>query len=243
MRAFCLHETGTGPEVWAGIERALGDRGEVVAHRRLGWRDDTPEDYRATTIDEHAEDAARALEALGGPALVCGAGLGAVVALDLLIGRPELLAGAVLIEPPLLAFSAIATERLAADRVQLGTAVQSGGAGAGVELCMSGALTALSPGTERLSAELTAPARERPSSLFAELGAVPAWPLPFAKLVANRVPTRLVVSAATPSLVLEGTEALAERLGGAEIEHGDGTGPAHVDQPAAVAGLIEELDD
>ena len=241
MKVFCLHETGTGPEVWAGLEEALGDRGEVVAHRRLGWRDDTPDDYRATTVDEQAEDAVHALEALGEPAVLCGAGLGAVIALDLLIGRPHLVSAAVLIEPPLLAFSAVATEQLAADRVELGNAVQGGGIDAGVELCLSGALSALAPGAERLPEEATFPARERPASLFAELGAVPAWSIPFTKLGSNERAAAVVVSAGTPALVGEAGDALAGRLGEARLERLAGSGPAHLSEPGAVAGLVAAL--
>ena len=58
MSAFCLHETATSGAAWKPFEEALGDRLPVVAPGRLGWREDTPEGYLATTIDEQAEDAA-----------------------------------------------------------------------------------------------------------------------------------------------------------------------------------------
>jgi pimeloyl-ACP methyl ester carboxylesterase len=238
LKVFCLHETGAGAGVWAELELGLAGRAEVLAFERLGWRDDTPEDYRATTIDEQAEDAARALSELGEPALLCGAGLGAVVALDLLLGRSQLVRRAVLIEPPLLAFSGAATEQLSADRVELRAAVQTGGVEAGVELCLSGSLPALAPGTERLAAEVTAPARAHPFSVIAELSAVPAWSLPLPAFRTNEVPATIVVSEGTPSLVRDAGEELAARLTGAELLDLPGAGPAHVDAAAALAEAI-----
>jgi pimeloyl-ACP methyl ester carboxylesterase len=238
LKLFCLHETGTGPAVWTGLERELGDPADVIAHTRLGWRDDTPEDYRATTIDEQAEDAAWAMAALGEPALVCGAGLGAVVALDLVLGRAQMARGAVLIEPPLLSFSPAATEQLAADRTELATSVQSGGVEAGVDLCLGGTLAALLPGTARLPADLTEPARAHPASLFAELVAVPGWSIPFGALAKNGPPVRVVVSEGTPPLVAEASRALTERLAQAQLEQFPGAGPAHLDQPQRLAAAL-----
>ena len=80
-----------------------------------------PTGYRRTTVEEQSEDAAALIEsAAEAPAVVCGAGLGAVIALDLLLRRPELVSGAVLIEPPLLALVPAATEALSEDRRRTG---------------------------------------------------------------------------------------------------------------------------
>ena len=50
-----------------------------------------PEQYAATTVEEQAEDAAALLAELdAGPAVACGAGLGAVAALDLLLRHRDL---------------------------------------------------------------------------------------------------------------------------------------------------------
>lgn len=241
MRVFCLHETGAGPEEWRGLEDALGGTAQLIAHRRFGWREETPGDYRATTVGEQAEDAVAVLEALDAPALLCGAGLGAVVALDLMLTRPDLALGAVLVEPPLLAFSAAATERLSADRVALRAAIEEGGPGAAAELCLSGALEGLSPGTGRIPPELSAPAREHPAALFAELGAVPGWSIPGREMAASRLPARVVVSTGTPPLVREASESLAARLGAAELRAFEGEGPAQLDAPGELAGLIAEI--
>lgn len=240
---LCLHETATSGEAWKPLAAALAGRMRLVAPDRRGWRGSSPPpDYRATTIPEQAEDAAALLDELGhAPATLCGAGIGAAVALCVTLTRPELVTGAVLVEPPLLAFSEAATNVLSDDRLALADAARDGGADAALELCLSGELEALAPGTDRLPAELTAPARERPATLFAELGSVPAWALPLSALGAAERPATIVISSGTPRLVAEAARALAARLAGSELrELADDRGPAHLSAPEELVGAVSE---
>src|SRR3954468_15040608 len=174
-----VHETGTSSEVWTGVIGAVAEGGRAISYDRRGWGGSTaPEDYRRTTVEEQSEDAGALIESIGiSGAILCGAGLGAVIVLDLLVRRPELTAGIVLIEPPLLQLLPAATESLSADRRAL-EAVAGEGRTAIVELYLSGRLGALAAGVARLPEDVARPARERPASLVAELGAVPAWPTP-----------------------------------------------------------------
>ena len=98
-----VHETAATRRVWEPLVGSLAPRARAIAYDRRGWGDSSaPDDYRRTTVEEQSEDAAALLSSVADrPALVCGAGLGAVIALDLLIREPEAAAGAVLIEPPL----------------------------------------------------------------------------------------------------------------------------------------------
>jgi pimeloyl-ACP methyl ester carboxylesterase len=241
-RLLCLHETGTSGAVWAPLASALPGGMELTAPDRLGWAPgELPEDYRATTLEEQAELAAALLAGAGEPSLVVGAGLGAAVALALLLAHPDEVAGAILIEPPLLAFVPAATEAISADRVALGEAVEEGGLQPGVDLYLSGGMPGLGPGVERLPAELTAPAASHPRSLFAELGAVAAWNLPFAALRTVSAPSRLVISSGTPAFLRDAIGPLAERLAGSEVVELPGTGPAHSDAAAEIAGLAAGL--
>src|SRR5262249_15031572 len=159
------------------VSAAIGEKARAIGYDRRGWGESSaPDGYRRTTVEEQSEDAAALIETLSlGEVLVCGAGLGAVIALDLLLRRPELILGAVLIEPPLLQLLPAATESLSADR-RAPEAAAGEGREAIVQLYLSGALGALAAGAARLPEGLTRPARERPISLIAELGAVPAWP-------------------------------------------------------------------
>lgn len=240
---LCLHETAASSAEWQPLGAALGNRARLLTPDRLGWAvEEPPEGYRATTIHEQAEDAVALLADPGNrPAIACGAGIGAAIALDLLLGHPELVCGAVLIEPPLLAFSTAATAALSQDRVVLEEAVREGGAAAGVELYLSGRLAALGPGAERLPPQLTEIARRRPPALFAELGAVPGWSLPFGALGSVEGPSLIVLSAGTPPLVREASAALAGRLAGSEQLELPGAGPAHIDAAPQLADAVEEL--
>jgi pimeloyl-ACP methyl ester carboxylesterase len=221
----------------------LGERTRTIAYDRRGWgRSGAPEPYLRTTVQEQSEDAARLLEtADASAAVLCGAGLGAVVALDLLLRRPELARGAVLIEPPLMAFAEEATELLSEDGGALRQAVHDGGPGAGVELYLLGELTALGAGAERLPRALSAPARDRPLTLFAELAAVPSWSLPLAELAHNRIAVRVVVAESTPRLLRSAAQRLTGRLGRAELRELPGGRPPHLDDPGGLASLILEF--
>jgi esterase len=239
---LCIHETGTHSEAWRSLAEALGERGRTIAYDRRGWgRSGAPEPYTRTTVHEQAEDATRVLaDADAAPALLCGAGLGAVVALDLVLHRPELARAAVAIEPPLLAFLEAATELLSKDGESLREAVQGGGPEAGVELFLSGGLAALAPGAERLPEPLSRAARDRPLSTFAELAAVASWPLPLAEMARNRVPVRVVRFASGPPLLRDAASQTATRLAETELLELPGNG--RFGAAAALAELIAALE-
>jgi pimeloyl-ACP methyl ester carboxylesterase len=240
---LCIHETATAGDVWRGLAAALDDRVRVIAYDRCGWgRSEAPATYLRTTVGEQAADAARVLAASEvGEALVCGAGIGAVVALDLLLRRPEVALGAVLVEPPLLALVPEATETLSSDAAAMRHAVASGGPRVGLDLYVSGTLAAIGAGADRLPEDQLAGALERPLSLFAELAAVPGWPLPLGELRFARAPSRIVVSDATPALIRRAADRLAARLAGAQLRELPGAGPAHVDQAQSLAQVVLEL--
>lgn len=65
----------------------------------------------ATTVEEHADDAASLLAHDPEPALICGSSFGAVVALDAVRRYPARFAGAVLLEPPMSPSDEVAPEQ------------------------------------------------------------------------------------------------------------------------------------
>jgi pimeloyl-ACP methyl ester carboxylesterase len=238
-----VHETAAGAEVWRGLADALGREARVVAFDRRGWGGSAaPEVYARTTIEEQAGDAAGVLDGLGiSEALVCGAGIGAVVALELLLRQPALVTAAALIEPPLLAFLPEATEGLSADRLAIEEAFRDGGPRAALDLYLDGGLPFLGPGADRIPEPLAAAARRRPLSLFAELAAVPAWPIRPPALAAVSAPSRIVVGASTPPHLLAAAGELAARLGGSERVRLDGGGLPHLDSAAELAAQLRPL--
>jgi esterase len=239
-----IHETGTGASAWEPVIGVLSGSARVIAYDRRGWGDSTaPDGYRRTTIEEQSEDAGVLLESLGaGPAVACGAGLGAVIALDLLLRRPELLSGAVLIEPPLISLVPEATAALSEDRVALEEAYRERQAHGAVSLYLSGSLQVMSAEADRLPTALTADARDRPSILFAELGCAAGWSMPLVRLASAETPSVIVTAASTPPLLRDAAAALALRLGRTEPRELDAShGPPHVGAPSEVAELALAL--
>jgi pimeloyl-ACP methyl ester carboxylesterase len=88
---------------WSLVAPLLSDEFTVVTYDRRGnSRSPRPVGWTATSIDEHADDAAGLIEALGlAPATVFGTSDGARILLELIGRRPDLLRGAIVHEPPL----------------------------------------------------------------------------------------------------------------------------------------------
>ena len=238
-----VHETAVSSVAWEPVADALAPGARAILYDRRGWGASTaPDGYARTTVEEQSEDAAVLIEAIGaGVAVVCGAGLGALIALDLLLRRSELVRGAVLIEPPILALVPEATELLSADR-QTAEVAAAEGRGAVVDLYLSGGLAALAAGVERLPPELATPGRERAASLIAELGSPTAWGMPIREMDRAERRALIVTSPSTPAVLLAAADATAERLAGGERRQVDsGEAPPHIGAPAAVAELALEL--
>ena len=238
-----LHETAATAAIWEPLIDAIGPAARTMALDRRGWGDSgAPQEYVATTVEEQAADAAELLRELNAePALVCGAGLGAVVALELLLRHRDRVRAAILVEPPLLAFLPEATPGIAADRQAIADAVSGAGPEEAVELYLAGELGYLGSGAERIPDPLGAAAAERPFSLFAELGSVPAWSLRSGEMLALEAPSRIVVGGSTPALLRAAAEQLALRLGGADLVDLGGDGLPHVGAAAGLATLVADL--
>ena len=238
-----LHETAACADVWAALAAELGDGTRSIAFDRRGWGGSgAPEVYVRTTVEEQAQDAAGVLDRHGiAAAVICGAGIGAVAALELLLRQPALVRAAVLVEPPLLAFLPDATEGLSADRQAIEEALREGGPAAALDLYLGGGLPYLGPGAERIPRSATATARERPLSLFAELAAVPAWPIRSAELAAAATPSRIVVGASTPPPLRAAAEQLGDRLAETQLLRLEGPGLPHVGAAAELASQLRAL--
>jgi pimeloyl-ACP methyl ester carboxylesterase len=238
-----IHETATGAAAWDAVGKAIAERARAISYDRRGWGDSSaPPGYQRTTIEEQSEDAAVLIESLGTPALLCGAGIGGVIALDLSLRRPELVAGSALVEPEVLALLPEATEALSGDRQALEAAVAERGAAGAVALYLSGRLSALGAGLDRLPTALTAQGRQRPAGIFAELGAAAAWSMPLVRLADADRPSRIVTAPSTPPLLREAARALQGRLGSSEmVEVAGSRTPPHIAAPDEVASVLLAL--
>src|SRR5262245_33016496 len=239
---FLVHETAANGSVWAEVAEVLADRARAIAYDRRGWGASTaPEGYRRTTVEEQSEDAAALLESVAAaPAGIVGAGLAAMVALDLLLRRPDLITGTLLIEPPILQMLPVATEALSDDRRRLEMA-----AGAGedvIDLYLSGGLPSLGAEVIRLPEDLIAAARERPASVVAEMGIATGWRAPLSRLATAERRSVIVTAPSSPALLREASAALADRLAGADSREVDsGAAPPHLGARGEVAAMAIEL--
>ena len=98
---LCIHATGSSAVLWSDAVAQLARLGRVIAYDRRGHaRSERPDPYDATSVAEHADDAAALLRALdAAPAVVIGRSYGGAVACDLALRHPGCVRAIVLLEP------------------------------------------------------------------------------------------------------------------------------------------------
>jgi 3-oxoadipate enol-lactonase len=209
---------------WTPIVEALAAEARVIAYDRRGYGgSEAPEPYGRTTVSEQAEDAAALVRGLdAAPAVLCGRDLGALVCLDLAKRHRSLVGAVALIDPPLFAFAAGATEALADERVALEQWLRDEGPGGAVERWLG----ARGAGAERVSR-----ARPAAGAFFADYAALATWPVTRAELRALAVPAVILDSPGTPIHQREASAALARLLPEAELRSAD-------DLPTALAAML-----
>jgi pimeloyl-ACP methyl ester carboxylesterase len=199
-----VHGIASDARALEPVAEALASQARVIAYDRRGYGDSgAPEPYHGTTVEEQAEDAAALLRALDpGPALVCGDGFGALVALDLAKRHRPLVAGAVLSNPPLFMFVPEATEQLAAQHAELDEAVRAGGPKAGVEAWLGG----------RAEGDALERAKAAHRAFFADYAGLASWPASRRELRALDVPAIVLTGPWSPPHIVAAAEALAGLL-------------------------------
>ena len=178
-RILLIHGSAADHTTWSiQLASPLRERFTLVAYDR---RADT------ATVEEHAADAAGLIE--DGRVVVVGSSFGAVVALELVRTRPELCAGAVLIEPPM----AAADDLAAAPDVFLAgldrRAAEQGGAAAG-ELFLRTVLGDVA--FERMPRAFRERAMDKWPAIRADSAALLAYRSRYAELAGVTVPVQLV---------------------------------------------------
>ncbi len=171
-----VHGSAADHTTWTiQLASPLRDRFQLVAYDRPS----------SDSVEAHAADAASLID---GRALVVGSSFGAVIALELVRTRPELIAGAVLIEPPL-----AATDRPAATSAFLAdfdrAVAERGGPAAG-ELFLR---TVLGDDTfERMPRAFQERATAKWAQIRADSAALIAYPPRYGELARVATPILLV---------------------------------------------------
>lgn len=195
-----IHDVGR-PEPVPGLS------GRVVSYARRGYGGSSaPEGYRATTVEEQAEDLVALVHGVGAaPALLVGIGFGALVALDVAKRHAGLVRGLVLVEPPLFQFVPEATQVIAEQRSAMEVALRAEGPAAAI------------------TAFLGEPAPDvAPAAFFADYAGMSSWPVTRRELRAITLPVVLLTRPGAPPHVSAAADALAGFLPLAErVRDGD----------------------
>ena len=114
---------------WASAQAALSGSARVVTYDRRGYgASPMPEPYEGTTAAEQGEDLVRVIERHeAAPALLGGVDVGALACLHVLLHRPGLARGAVLVAPPVYALVPGAADVLTAERIAIGEKLHEAG--------------------------------------------------------------------------------------------------------------------
>jgi pimeloyl-ACP methyl ester carboxylesterase len=248
------HEVrGSGPSVLF-IAGATGDCGHfqqaaellsdeftvVTYDRRANSRSPRPDGWESTSTEEQSEDAAGLIEALGiAPAVIFGSSVGAIIGLDLLIRYPELVRGAILHEPPMIAGMSNPEEVMGAIQQVVEGGMQRGGSRGGCETFFR--FVASDEAFENLDPHL----RERmlgngETFLGTEMGAFEPYQPDEAALTAIEVPVRVMVGPESAPFFAETAQWLADRMN-VELERLPGGHTPYFDRPEEMANTIRPL--
>jgi pimeloyl-ACP methyl ester carboxylesterase len=236
-----VHGEAGGRLAWRETLAALGGSLRAIAYDRRGWGETgMPPDYAATTVEEHADDAAALARALGAaPCVVCGDGFGALACLDLLLRHAGVARAAVLVEPPLASLSLAGSELVAQLRDAVEEAARAGGAPAAVDAFLAG--VAGEPALELLGRERLAVARAAPRVVFAEFRAVHAWEYTRAALREVGVPVAIVHGRRSHPVWREAARGLARLVPGARAVELDAGHALALERPGELAACVREL--
>ena len=219
-----IHGSAADHTTWSiQLASQLRERFTLVAYDRRA----------ATTVEEHARDAA---ELLADRAIVVGSSFGSVIALELVRTRPELCAGAVLIEPPMAAADDLAAAPAAFlaefDRRQ---AEQGGPAAAEFFLRTVLGDTAF----ERMPKAFQERSKQKWAEIRADSAALIAYRPRYAELASVDVPVLLVGGDRSATYFRATLEALREALPRARLETVTGAGHMlHAEAPRKLAELL-----
>ena len=236
--SLAYEERGEGAPVLlvhgTGLDRHLWDdvpvEGRAIAYdRRAHGESGAPEPYTATSVEEQAEDAALLLSE---PGVVVGHSLGALVALDLMRRRPELVTRAVVVEPPLLWLVEGGSEAVAELREAVEEGAREGGPAGAVSAFMT--LLAGPRWEELLGPERAEASKAHPRGLLADLAGTANWTATRRELKAIAHPVRVLSGSRTPAPYGAAARALAELLPNAEFEELDAGWLSPLEQPEAL---------
>jgi len=234
-----IHGAGSSAVFWEDAAEKLSELGRVIVYDRRGSnRSERPVPYEATSVREHAEDAAALLRALDAvPAIVIGRSYGGTVGLELAILSPEIVLGVAALEAGPMGLSVQSDEWFTALRGLLEETVEQRGVEAVGETVLREVLGAweelpqlwrdvFTANSQALLAEIRGEERLSDNTRLGHI----------------EVPALVVTAEASPEPVRRGSEALAGALAGARhvrVEGDHAIDPAGPEVLAFVADVLE----
>lgn len=225
-RILLIHGSAADHTTWSiQLASPLRERFTLIAYDRRA---------DAATVEDHAADAADLLA--DGRALVVGSSFGSVVALELVRTRPELCAGAVLIEPPMAAADDIPAGPLAFLEELDRRAAEQGGPAAG-EFFLRTVLG--DAAFDRMPRAYQERAKQKWAEIRADSAALFAYRPRYAELAAVEVPVLLVGGDRSASYFRPTLDALAAALPRVRLAIVAGAGHMlHAEVPRRFAELL-----
>lgn len=245
-RVLFIHGSAADRTTWSIQLATLRERFAMTAYDRRGGE---------VTVEEHAADAAGVIEAeragaemeveVAGRGIVVGSSFGAVVALELIRTRPELCAGAVLIEPPLAPTDEGAPAALpAAFLAEYDRRIAADGGPAAAELFLR--LVLGEAAYERIPDVFRDRSKAKWAEIRSDTAALIAYRPRYAELRGVAVPVLLLGGGRSNAYFRPTLEALRAHLPAARLEIVEGAGhmlhaEAHRRFAALLAGFAAEI--
>ncbi len=237
-----IHGMGGDADVWGEAFEMLGERRRVIAYDRRGFTRSAhaPVD----DLEVHREDAAALLGALdAAPAVVVGWSSGGLIALDLAVRRPELVAGLVLVEAPLHASKRPGLRQArAAIAARVLSRVKDDAAGS--EVFLRWALRYSTGGTafDRLDESMREAMLANGRANMAELRAGTAEHLSREEVATLRAPVVCLVGELSDRAFSRATGYVAGLVPGARVVRVAGAGHAiHLERPGEFVAAVREV--
>lgn len=235
-----IHGMCGDASVWADQVARLAPRFRCVAYDRRGHSRSPLGEITQRTVALHADDAAQLIGTLGlAPCVLVGSSGGARVALDIVRRYPELLAGAVLSEPPV--FDLVPEGGAAAFVGRIRPVVEAAMARGGPEAAVDAFFGMICPGLWAAlpEARRAVPYRANARELFGDLS-MPAYSVTRADLARISRPCLIVRGSQSDPALRRVAGVLAENIPGSQLVELEGSGHVtYFERPAAFAEAVE----
>jgi 3-oxoadipate enol-lactonase len=233
-----IHGMCGDAHVWQGQVRRLGSRFRCVTYDRRGHTR-SPRGEAPESVQTHAEDAAALIRALGVRPVVVGSSGGARIGLELSRRHPDLVAGAVLSEPPV---PSLVPEIGARFLSEVGAAVKPAVAAGGPRAAVDAFFMAVCPGLwSTLDDSGKEPYRANAEMMLAEF-AGPSYELHHADLAQIAVPSLFLHGDLSHPMFRAAARVLANGVPHARLREITGSGHVtYAEQPDEFSNAVNDF--